>query len=62
MDKKVENMLFIVIGAILLIVVELKLVYLTEILLLVLGFMGFAALLNGAFGFYNIYRKDSNDI
>jgi hypothetical protein len=52
-EKLVENILFIVAGAIVLLAVELKLIHLNEILMIVLGFIGFAALLNGAYGLYN---------
>lgn len=61
MDKKLENILFIVVGAVLLVVVEFKLIHLAELLVLALGFIGFAAILNGVFGFYNMYRSGSNE-
>lgn len=51
-----ENLLFIVAGAIVLAAVEFKLINLTEILMIVLGFIGFAALLNGVFGLYNTFK------
>lgn len=56
MNKKVENSIYIIIGAILIVIVELKLIHLAEILALTLGFIGFAALLKGAFGLYNLHR------
>jgi uncharacterized membrane protein len=62
MDKKiVENVLFIIVGVILLGVVELKLINLTDILTIIVGFIGFAALLNGAFGLYNIIRSEKHE-
>lgn len=61
MNKKVENLIFVIVGAILLVLVEFKLIHLAEILAIILGFIGFAALLNGAFGLYNLYRQSSSN-
>ncbi|MCE5214984.1 MAG: hypothetical protein LLF83_09740 [Methanobacterium sp.] len=52
-EKIVENVLFIIAGVIVLLAVELKFIHLNEIIMIVLGFVGFAALLNGAYGLYN---------
>lgn len=61
MNKIAENSIYIVVGAILMLVAEFKLVNLSEILVIIIGFVGFAALLNGVFGFYNLYKKSSNE-
>ena len=57
MNKIAENTIYIIIGAILLLITEFKLLNLSEIITIIIGFVGFAALLNGVFGFYNLYKK-----
>lgn len=56
-EKIIENLLFIIAGAIVIAAVELKLINLTEIVMVILGFIGFAALLNGVYGLYNSLRS-----
>jgi hypothetical protein len=51
-QKMMSNILYIVAGIIIITTIELKLIHLNELLMLVIGFIGFAALLNGIFGLY----------
>jgi len=51
-NKILENILFAVAGGLVLAAVELKLVQIPEIFLIVLSFIGFAALLQGIYGLY----------
>jgi len=53
-----KNIIFVILGGILLIIVELKLIQLNEILLLILGFIGFVAFIDGIFGLYHILKKE----
>jgi hypothetical protein len=55
-EKILENVLFIVAGVVVLLAVELKFIQLNEIIMIILGFVGFAALLNGAYGLYNTLK------
>jgi hypothetical protein len=57
-QKYMKNGLFIVAGLILITAVELKLLQLNELFVLIVGFIGFAALLNGAFGLYYSYKAN----
>jgi len=57
MDKKIiENVIFIIVGAAILLVVELQLIHFSEIIVIILGLVGFLALVNGAFGLYNALK------
>ncbi|WP_321423265.1 hypothetical protein [uncultured Methanobacterium sp.] len=57
MDKKIiENAIFIIVGVAILLVVELQLIQFSEIIMIILGLIGFLALVNGAFGLYNALR------
>ena len=57
MERRIlKNSLFVVAGIILLAVIELNLVNLTDLLMLIVGFIGFATLLNGAYGLYYAYK------
>ena len=59
MDQDIaKNVLFVVIGAVLLVIVELKLYQFNEIISLVLGFIGFFGVVDGIFGLYNIFKKN----
>ncbi len=53
----VKNLVFIVIGAILVVIVELKLFQNNQTLMLILGLIGFVALVDGVFGLYNIIKN-----
>ncbi|MDD1774061.1 MAG: hypothetical protein LUQ24_00875 [Methanobacterium sp.] len=55
-EKLVEYILFTIAGAIVLAAVELKIVHVSEIIMIVLGFVGFVALLHGVFGLYNTFK------
>ena len=55
----VKNIFFIIIGAVLLGIVELNVIQLNEIIMLVLGIIGFLALIDGIFGLYNALRKET---
>jgi hypothetical protein len=55
----VKNVCYIVIGAILLGIVYLKLMVLSELLMLLIGIVGFMVLVNGIFGLYNIIRPET---
>jgi hypothetical protein len=57
-----KNIAFIIGGIILMLLAEFMLhgeKY--EIIKLVIAFVGFAALLNGAFGFYELYKPHKDD-
>jgi hypothetical protein len=57
MDKKIiENVIFIIVGVAILLVVELQLMQFSEIIVIILGLVGFLALVNGAFGLYNALK------
>lgn len=57
MDKKIiENVIFIIVGVVILLVVELQLMQFSEIIVIILGLVGFLALVNGAFGLYNALK------
>ncbi len=57
MNKKlVENIIFIVVGVVILVVVELPLMKFTEIITIILGLVGFLALIQGCFGLYTVLR------
>lgn len=60
-NKILENSLFTLAGGLVLAAVELKLVQMPEILLIVLSFIGFAALLQGIFGLCHLLttKEDS---
>ena len=62
MDKKIiENVIFIIVGVVILLVVELQLIQFSEIIVIILGLIGFLALVNGVFGLYNaIKHKNEN--
>ena len=58
MDKDIiKNVLFIIVGAVLLGIVELKLFQFNEIITLVIGFIGFVGVVDGIFGLYNVFKK-----
>lgn len=58
MDKKIiENVIFIIVGVVILLVVELQLIQFSEIIVIILGLIGFLALVNGAFGLYNVIKQ-----
>ena len=60
MDRDImKNIFFIIIGIVLLGIVELKVMQLTEIIMLVLGLIGFVALIDGIFGLYNALRTET---
>jgi len=52
-----KNLVFIVVGVILIVIVELKLFHLNETITLILGLIGFVALVEGVFGLYNLIKK-----
>lgn len=57
MNKKIiENVIFIIVGIAILLVAELQLMHLSEIIVIILGLVGFLALVNGAFGLYNVLK------
>jgi len=56
----VKNVLFIVIGAVLLSIVELKLFQFNEIITLIIGFIGFIGVVDGIFGLYNVFTKNGD--
>ena len=55
----IKNIFFIIIGAVLIGIVELKVIQLNEIIMLVLGLIGFIALVDGIFGLYNALRTET---
>jgi hypothetical protein len=61
-NKILENILFTLAGGLVLAAVELKLVQIPEIVLIVLSFIGFAALLHGIFGLcYFLTTKENSE-
>lgn len=56
-EKLVEYSLFTIAGIIVLVAVELKFIHVSEILMIILGFIGFVALLHGIFGLYNTIKS-----
>ena len=54
----VKNVCYIVIGAILLGIVYLKLMVLSELLMLLIGIVGFMVLVNGYIALYNLIRPE----
>ena len=63
MNKIIESILYIIVGVIILIVVEFKIIQFAELITLILGFVGFAALLNGVFGIFSALtqKKESDE-
>jgi len=59
-NKILENILFTVAGGLVLAAVELKLVQIPEIFLIVLSFIGFAALLQGIYGLHYLLTTKEN--
>lgn len=60
MNKKlIESLLFMVVGLAMFLVVELKYLQFTELFMILMGFIGLAAVFNGIFGFYEAihYKK-----
>ncbi len=55
-EKLVEYSLFTIAGVAVLAAVELKLIHENEILMFIIGFIGFVALLQGVFGLYNTLK------
>jgi len=53
----IKNLGFVVVGAILVAIVELKLFHFNETITLIMGLIGFVALVEGVFGLYNLIRK-----
>lgn len=56
-EKLVEYSLFTIAGVIVLAAVELKFIHVSEIFMIILGFIGFVALLHGVFGLYNTLKS-----
>ena len=58
----IKNIIFVVIGAVLLGIVEFKVLQITEIIALIIGFIGFMVLIDGIFGLYNTIKKEPEDL
>ena len=63
MTSVLKNSVFIICGIVLMYIAEFILqgTDQTEIIKLILGFVGFASILNGAFGLYGLYRPHKNE-
>ncbi len=60
-NEILENILFVIAGGLVLVALEIKLVQIPEIFLIILSFIGFAALLQGIFGLYNVFTSKEED-
>lgn len=58
--KIIESIIYIIVGAAILLTVELKFIQFAELINIILGFIGFAALLNGFFGLYSTFTQNSS--
>lgn len=57
MDKKMTNVLYLAVGAILICVVKFNTLNMNGFLSVIIGFFGFAALISGVFGLFNNFRN-----
>ncbi len=60
-NKTLSNVLFIIIGILIIFILELKFVKLPELLVILLGFIGFALIINSAFEIISIFKNDETE-
>lgn len=59
MNQIIKNVIFIIVGAAIFLSVELQIIKLSEILTIIVGLIGFLAMIDGVFGLYkNLKHKE----